>query len=142
MEDKITIVNEATSHEKTGGTGAGCVWARVSRRTFEDRLLAQATTSKLDMSRQTTAKTAQLETYPGPPGEGRLPWGRTITSMRRSSPPDPYVEAKLLGIMLAGAFGQTRGDCSSQSKLRQELRPSGTHRIPGRGSEPPEPHKA
>jgi hypothetical protein len=49
--------------------------------------------------------------------------------MRRSLPADPYVEAKLLGILLAGVFGQTRSDCSPQERLRQELRPSGTHRI-------------
>jgi hypothetical protein len=51
--------------------------------------------------------------------------------MRRAVPPDPYVEAKLLGILLAGAFGQTRSDCSAQFRLRQELRPSGVQRIPG-----------
>ena len=35
MEDKITIVTEATSHEKTGGTGASLVWALMSRKSFE-----------------------------------------------------------------------------------------------------------
>ena len=60
--------------------------------------------------------------------------------MRRSEPPDPYMEAKLLGILLAGAFGQTREDCSAQSRLRQELRPSGVQRIPG--LEPPLKPKA
>jgi hypothetical protein len=49
--------------------------------------------------------------------------------MTRSRPADPYVEAKLLGILLAGVLGQTRQECSPQSKLRQELRQSGTHRI-------------
>ena len=28
-------------------------------------------------------------------------------AMRRLLPPDPYVEAKLLGILLSGVFGQT-----------------------------------
>ena len=49
--------------------------------------------------------------------------------MKRLSPPDPYVEAKLLGILLAGVFGQTRKDCSAEERLRLELRPSGVHRI-------------
>jgi hypothetical protein len=49
--------------------------------------------------------------------------------MRRLPPPEPYNEANLLGILLAGVFGQTREDCSSQSRLRQELRPSGIHRV-------------
>lgn len=49
--------------------------------------------------------------------------------MRRLSPPEPATTAELLGILLAGAFGQTREDCSAQSLLRQELRPSGIHRI-------------
>lgn len=49
--------------------------------------------------------------------------------MKRSLPADPYVEAKLLGILLAGVLGQTRRECSPQARLRQELRPSGTHRI-------------
>jgi len=62
--------------------------------------------------------------------------------MRRAVPPDPYVEARLLGILLAGAFGQTRADCSAQCRLRQELRPSGVQRIAGATLEPepkPEP---
>jgi hypothetical protein len=49
--------------------------------------------------------------------------------MKRSLPADPYVEAKLLGILLAGVLGQTRTECSAQSSLRAELRPSGTHRV-------------
>lgn len=48
--------------------------------------------------------------------------------MKRSLPADPYLEAKLLGILLAGVLGQTRPECSAQSRLRQEL-PSGTYRI-------------
>ena len=60
--------------------------------------------------------------------------------MRRLPPPDPYVEAKLLGILLAGVFGQTRADCSPESRLRLELRPSGLHRIKLPEPEPdPEP---
>ena len=55
--------------------------------------------------------------------------------MRRLSPPDPYMEAKLLGIMLAGVFGQTRADCAPEARLRMELRPSGVQRI-----SLPEPH--
>jgi hypothetical protein len=49
--------------------------------------------------------------------------------MRRSQPPDPYVEAKLLGILLSGVLGQTRPECSPETLLRLELRPSGVHRI-------------
>jgi hypothetical protein len=49
--------------------------------------------------------------------------------MRRLTPPDPYVEAKLLGILLSGVFAQTRADCAPEARLRQELRPSGVHRI-------------
>jgi hypothetical protein len=49
--------------------------------------------------------------------------------MRRAAPPDPYREAKLLGILLAGALSQTRRECSAQAMLRQELRPSGVQRI-------------
>jgi hypothetical protein len=49
--------------------------------------------------------------------------------MTRLSPPDPYVEAKLLGILLSGVFGQTRKDCAAESRLRLELRPSGVQRI-------------
>lgn len=64
--------------------------------------------------------------------------------MRRPLPADPYVEAKLLGILLAGVLGQTRDECSPQSKLRQELRPSGTHRIAARQQlyDPNKPPKA
>jgi hypothetical protein len=49
--------------------------------------------------------------------------------MTRLPPPDPYVEAKLLGILLAGAFGQTRTDCSPEARLRLQLSPSGIYRI-------------
>lgn len=49
--------------------------------------------------------------------------------MTRPPPPDPYVEAKLLGILLSGVFGQTRVDCSPEARLRLELRPSGVQRI-------------
>ncbi len=49
--------------------------------------------------------------------------------MRRLTPPDPYVEAKLLGILLSGVFAQTRADCAPEARLRLELRPSGVHRI-------------
>jgi hypothetical protein len=49
--------------------------------------------------------------------------------MRRLTPPDPYVEAKLLGIMLSGVFGQTRADCTPDAGVRLELRPSGVQRI-------------
>ena len=49
--------------------------------------------------------------------------------MRRLPPPDPYLEAKLLGIMLAGVFGQTRAECAPEAGLRLELRPSGVQRI-------------
>ena len=49
--------------------------------------------------------------------------------MRRLLPPDPYVEAKLLGILLSGVFGQTRTDCSPESLLRLEPRPSGVRRV-------------
>lgn len=54
--------------------------------------------------------------------------------MRRLSLPEPYEDAKLLGILLAGVFGETRAECSAQSRLRQELRPSGIHRV----TKPPE----
>jgi hypothetical protein len=50
--------------------------------------------------------------------------------MTRLPPTDPYVEAKLFGILLSGVFGLTRLECSPESRLRLELRPSGTHRIP------------
>ena len=49
--------------------------------------------------------------------------------MRRLPPPDPYLEAKLLGIMLAGVFGQTRAECAPAAPLRTDLRPSGVQRI-------------
>jgi hypothetical protein len=50
--------------------------------------------------------------------------------MTRLPPTDPYVEAKLFGILLSGVFGCTRLECSPESRLRLELCPSGTHRIP------------
>ncbi|HKY37695.1 MAG TPA: hypothetical protein VJN18_17255 [Polyangiaceae bacterium] len=56
--------------------------------------------------------------------------------MKRLGPPNPYVEAKLLGILLAGAFAQTRSDCSPQHRLRQELRPSGVQRVSGTKPDP------
>jgi hypothetical protein len=49
--------------------------------------------------------------------------------MRRQPPPDPYLEAKLLGIMLAGVFGQTRAECAPDAGVRTDLRPSGVQRI-------------
>jgi hypothetical protein len=49
--------------------------------------------------------------------------------MSRLSPPDPYVEARLFGILLAGVLGQTRPECSPESRLRLELRPSGVQRL-------------
>jgi hypothetical protein len=49
--------------------------------------------------------------------------------MTRTPPQDPFKEAKLLGILLAGVFSQTRPDCSVEARLRLELRPSGVHRI-------------
>jgi hypothetical protein len=49
--------------------------------------------------------------------------------MRRLPPPDPYLEAKLLGIMLAGVFGQTRAECAPDAQLRMDPRPSGVQRI-------------
>lgn len=57
--------------------------------------------------------------------------------MERSAAPDPYLEAKILGILLAGGFAQTRDDCKRQARLRQELRPSGLHRLESPGTEPP-----
>jgi hypothetical protein len=54
--------------------------------------------------------------------------------MRRLIPTDPYVEAKLFGILLSGVFGRTRVECSPESRLRLELRPSGT-----RAMAPPKP---
>lgn len=58
--------------------------------------------------------------------------------MTRCPPQDPFVEAKLLGILLSGVFGQTRPDCSAEARLRLELRPSGIHKIarPKREDEP------
>jgi hypothetical protein len=46
-----------------------------------------------------------------------------------TQPPDPYVEAKLLGILLSGVFGQTRAECAAESRLRRERHSSGTYRI-------------
>jgi hypothetical protein len=54
--------------------------------------------------------------------------------MRRTSAANPYgtppeVEARLLGILLAGALSHTRAECASPARERQELRPSGIQRI-------------
>lgn len=57
--------------------------------------------------------------------------------MTQGPPRDPYVEAKLLGILLSGVFGQTREDSGTAERLARELRPSGTYpRAPGQP--PPE----
>ena len=58
--------------------------------------------------------------------------------MTRLPPPDPYVEAKLLGILLSGVFGQTRVECAPESRPRLDPQPSGTYRIlpPERDHEP------
>jgi hypothetical protein len=37
--------------------------------------------------------------------------------MTQWPPPDPYVEAKLLGILLSGVFVQTRPECGAESRL-------------------------
>ncbi len=57
--------------------------------------------------------------------------------MRRSAAPDPYLEAKILGILLAGGFAQTRDDCAREGRLRQELHPSGIYRVADPSGEPP-----
>ena len=64
--------------------------------------------------------------------------------MKRSLPADPYVEAKLLGILLAGVLGQTRSECSAHSKLRDAPRPSGSYPIAAahRLYDPTKPPKA
>ncbi len=49
--------------------------------------------------------------------------------MTRPPTPDPYLDAKLLGILLSGVFGQTRPECSLEARPRLELKPSGIHRI-------------
>jgi hypothetical protein len=49
--------------------------------------------------------------------------------MTRLPSPDPYLEAKLLGILLSGVFGQTRPECADPSRALAEQRPSGIHRI-------------
>jgi hypothetical protein len=49
--------------------------------------------------------------------------------MTRPTAPDPYLDAKLLGILLSGVFGQTRPDCSRDGRSQPE-RPSGVHPIP------------
>jgi hypothetical protein len=49
--------------------------------------------------------------------------------MTRPSAPDPYVDAKLLGILLSGAFGQTRPECSLQGRGCLDREPSGVYRI-------------
>ena len=45
--------------------------------------------------------------------------------MTQWPPRDLYVEAKLLGILLSGVLGQTRAECSAESRLRLDLRPGG-----------------
>jgi hypothetical protein len=49
--------------------------------------------------------------------------------MRRPVSPDPSVDDQLLGILLAGMWGQTRADCSAAARLKLELRPSGIHAV-------------
>ena len=49
--------------------------------------------------------------------------------MTRPPSSDPYLEAKLLGILLSGVFGQTRPECSLEARPRREATPSGVHRI-------------
>lgn len=49
--------------------------------------------------------------------------------MTRPPSPDPYVEAKLFGILLAGAFGQTRPNCSREARAQLDHKPSGVHRV-------------
>jgi hypothetical protein len=72
------------------------------------------------------------------PGSGKVPGDGAVllNKMKRPGPLDPYVDARLLGILLAGAFTQTRSDCSAQHRLRQEFRPSGLQRIPGSKPDP------
>lgn len=55
--------------------------------------------------------------------------------MTQGLPPNSFVEAKLLGIMLSGIFGQTRDDCSEEARLRLERPQSGAYRIGLRGVE-------
>ena len=55
--------------------------------------------------------------------------------MTQGMAPDPYVEAKLLGIMLSGMFVQTRAACSEEERLRLEAPASGAFRIDARGVE-------
>jgi len=55
--------------------------------------------------------------------------------MTQGTVPNPFVEAKLLGIMLSGIFGQTRADCSEEGRLRLERPASGAYRIGVRGVE-------
>lgn len=57
-------------------------------------------------------------------GRGVLP-----LCMTRPPSPDPYLEAKLLGIMLSGVFGQTRPECSVEALPRADLKPSGVYRV-------------
>ena len=49
--------------------------------------------------------------------------------MKRLQQVDPYLETKLLGIMLAGVLTQTRAECTSDRPFLTELKPSGVHRI-------------
>ena len=55
--------------------------------------------------------------------------------MTQGTAPNPFLEAKLLGIMLSGIFGQTRHDCSEEARLRLERPASGAYRIGARGVE-------
>lgn len=65
--------------------------------------------------------------------------------MKGPLPTDPFVEAKLLGILLAGVLSQTRPECLAHARAPRELRPSGAYRITA-GSNPslrlPKPPKA
>lgn len=50
--------------------------------------------------------------------------------MTQGTAPNPFVEAKLLGIMLSGMFVQTRPDCREEERLHP---PSGAYRIDAQG---------
>jgi hypothetical protein len=62
--------------------------------------------------------------------------------MRRRVPQDPYVDAKLMGILLAGMLGQTRTECSARAHLCPELRPSGVYPVVSALYPPERPPKA
>lgn len=55
--------------------------------------------------------------------------------MTQGTRPNAFVEAKLLGIMLAGIFAQTRDDCSEEARLSWERPASGAFRISARSVE-------